>query len=603
MSVPSSSPSLATSPLVSVVYVITLFDPRRWVGAIFAILGVVASIVVPSLPARISKRLVRSETTVVPRRHGRNTSQIVEGPSFAQRLPHPRSITPEPSPRTYPSTPISQIDPSPPINFRRPGNANSGSSNNKVNRTLTPVLSPACIYRGESRRSLESLDLATPANPSSVTQAPHTSTATKVTFHIPHSQRRASTDYCQYQNEDETIPKASETHAITGLSELGQYMSNQPGDDLFAVKRSAILLSPKEPLSARRKFSLFSRDRDAFLSSRFKDSISPASQSLSSDAIPFEPTSLSSPSPCHNRISPLSDSSMSPAALSFRSHEGNTADTTPTERFSIPPERPRRTDPYKKFNIPVPGTERARAFLKAEKEWVKAETQRREQGRSNKVLGGAAKHQASTWHESNLSNPEIPASKRVVSETERSQKKGGGACYVDRPRLKRRSFSSRKSSSTDEEALPFTGPVESGNETDVETGDNRDGEGHRPMLATLDIPIIDEIGTLHVPLSAVPEEDSPVASSSKLRFEANMSETLAAPRPSVRSRRAWVFLKRPESQDATARKLKEERTENSKSKRPKSRETKVGLPFGSGGKKEKGYVSDTAVTSITYQLM
>ena len=53
-------------------------------------------------------------------------------------------------------------------------------------------------------------------------------------------------------------------------------------------------------------------------------------------------------------------------------------DMLPLAETTTPPTRPLQMDPYKTYGIPVPGSERAHAFLKAEKERIRAEKERRE---------------------------------------------------------------------------------------------------------------------------------------------------------------------------------------------------------------------------------
>lgn len=243
-----------------------------------------------------------------------------------------------------------------------------------------------------------------------------------------------------------------------------------------------------------------------------------------------------------------------------------------------------RTDPYKKFNIPAPGSERAMAFLKAEKEWVKAETERRRR-------------------ESRTSNSTVKQAANITKETTVEPEKVGmenkKSCGNKNGSRRRHSFPARRQSTKD---------AETASSPELGSGVGEGGENsERLKLVIPQTPSPDEFGVLPAPLSAVPEEDHSAAADNIDSPQVD-DDSPHASTPQQRlsqGKRRWVFSKRSKSQnEGTKEKWKEETIEKKPERLKSKDDSKIKVPrISLMGVKDGGYVSDTAVTSLTYQLM
>lgn len=241
-----------------------------------------------------------------------------------------------------------------------------------------------------------------------------------------------------------------------------------------------------------------------------------------------------------------------------------------------------RTDPYKKFNIPAPGSERAIAFLKAEKEWIKAETERRK--RENRTSNPTVKQAANI-------------TRATTVEPEKLDMENKKSCGNKNGHRRRHSFPARRK---------YTKDVETVSSPELGSEAGEDGENsERLKLVIPQTPSPDEFGVLPAPLSAVPEEDHS-AVTGDIDPQVDGSPQASTPQQRLsQGKRRWVFSKRSKSQnEGTKEKWKEETIEK-KPERLKSRDdSKIRVPrISLMGVKDGGYVSDTAVTSLAYQLL
>lgn len=599
---PTASPNSSSSSS-SILSILSLFDPRKWVGILFSILGVLASVIVPFLPTRITKLLAPTNTVVVvPRRsHVRNASQASQTSSAsplaraaAHHYPHAvssrasklsnrrhtslnlTSERPRPHTQRHSSFP-SRVDSAP---------ASSSSSTVKIdsdpNLSLIPRESPGLISNTagasrklphiyspniglRSRQSLDSLDLATcSTTPPSI---PQYLPSRKVSFLVSNStdlDLRPSPDYFPAYDSPASALLTNTTSTARGIPEIAHYESDWHGNDTFAVKRPVIVPSPAEALIGRRKPQ--------------RDDSGLAAQPVLT-ITPLQPEDVS-PS-----VSILDPSPSSGNSLLYQSVDSNNNPTgaVPLEQLVMPPERPMRTDPYKKFNIPAPGSERAMAFLKAEKEWIKAETERRKR-----------EHRASTLTVKPVTNTPVEPEK-LDTEDKKSSGSKSGHC-------RRHSLSARRKPSKDTEIVSSPPPPPELGSVASEDGENSE----RLKVFIPQTPTPDEFGVLPAPLSAVPEEDHATATDHPHEEEdLTRDSTSSSQQRLSQGKRLWVFSKRSKSQHEGAKeKWKEEATEKKPERLKSKDDSKIKVPrISLKGVKDGGYVSDTAVTSLTYQLM
>jgi len=241
----------------------------------------------------------------------------------------------------------------------------------------------------------------------------------------------------------------------------------------------------------------------------------------------------------------------------------------PLEQTTTPPPRPARTDPYKTYGVPVPGSDRARAFLKAEKERIRTERERKDRERAIREQ----ENQQEAQRES------VEGSGRRNSEKQ-----------VDVENVKRRT--SAGISKKGKELPPALG-LDLGDEADEE--DDKVGMDEFGVLPSLNA----------TSTSAIPHGQALVPPSSSHR------------------KRGWVFT-RGNSKSAGEKKVKRREKKESKAKltkdkskgkdpdvtskaRPKSRDgSKKAFGFRSretSRSGDRGYSSDTGVPSLTYKLM
>ena len=326
-------------------------------------------------------------------------------------------------------------------------------------------------------------------------------------------------------------------------------------------------------LQARRRFSLFSRDPSSTLLDKNNDFPVPVTPPPYT-TIPPVPV-LPSPPILNSTATSLPSNvaagpSRSRAVSSPISHP-HSEDMIPLEQTSTPPFRPARTDPYKTYGVPVPGSDQARAFLRAERERIRAERERRERERVIREQG---------------TPQEAKGRAGATSERRNSQKHAG----VEKVERREQKFSPRCSKKGKGPAHGHE--FDPGGEADAEDEKHTTEDG------------VDEFGVLP-PLNAT--SASPQA------------QTLVRP-TSSHGKRNWIFTRR--SPDATGDKLGKRREKViakekpvklkrlSKDPRPKSRDSSHGSRTGFGFRskdtprnKDRGYSSDTGVPSLTYKLM
>lgn len=301
---------------------------------------------------------------------------------------------------------------------------------------------------------------------------------------------------------------------------------------------------------AGRKFSLFSRDRSR--------------------------TTTSDTEYACGHLSPLPRAGPSTSILSPSSPPivfSPSKEEIPLSRTATPPVRLQRTDPYKKFGVPVPGSEQAKAFVKAEKQRMKVEKERREKER--------------VVREAEL---ELEREKEKTEQKEKG--KETGKRHSIGSKWKRFSKGKEKEASTPvtPSALVKTptapsvfDPHDPGVEADADGEDEGHSQSHEGVLT-------DEPGGLHrgntlvqVNLLIQPKGDK------------------RRPQSSSGTKR-WMFAKRIGTDASVS-----ERDEEGKEKR----EGGMKLRFISSGKgrgrlkgtTERGYVSETGVSSVTYKLL
>jgi hypothetical protein len=240
-----------------------------------------------------------------------------------------------------------------------------------------------------------------------------------------------------------------------------------------------------------------------------------------------------------------------PRDLSPADPHVDSEDTTLFEQRKTLPARPARTDPYKTYGVPVPGSDQARAFLRAEKEWIRAEKERKDRDRA---LEG---------------NVEVsrPRDQRDMKAPDRLSRKG-----------------------KDTAPTHVLGP-----------SDNPVPQLKRPV--TEDSNLV-EFGILPVAVSALPQEQNPARpTSSKGRrgwvFSRRPSEAAGEKRSEKKER--------DKGRQAKAKSNYKDPHLAKPKTRPKTGDgPKRAFGFYSmdpPNNKDRGYSSDTGVRSLTYKLM
>ncbi|KAF8518623.1 hypothetical protein JB92DRAFT_2902405 [Gautieria morchelliformis] len=422
-----------------------------------------------------------------------------------------------------------------------------------------PPHSPSPYTHPIALPSLESLDLAGDADSFADKPIP-ASPNSKRHFRVPMPKlgfgRRHSIDFKTARPTDVAAPTIPAGDSTADPQSNGSHDDVWHGTRAFAVKRSSTIATAASPHLAdktsptlppsksRRKFSLFSLSPPSHPSrpSSRDDTtppvpVLPAPPNLKGVAATLLPNAVAGPS--------------RPRDLSPTVPHVDLEDTTPFEQRQTLPARPARTDPYKTYGVPVPGSDQARAFLRAEKEWIRAEKERKDRDRA---LEG-------------------------IVEVSRPRGQGG----VKGPE--------RQTSRKGKDTAPTHVLVPS---------DNSQSQNKKPV--TEDNNLV-EFDVLPVAKSALPQEQNPARPTSKGR----RSWGFSCRPPEAAGENRSEKKERDKGRQAKAKsKSKDPRLTKSKT-RPKSGDGSK-RPFGfrsmdPPNSKDRGYVSDTGVPSFTYKLM
>ena len=521
--------------------------------------------------------------------------------------PHPRVVSTSSLIATSSQSVLLQTESSPSHPDSRPSSPPLSSSSSTT--SLLPPASPMPYIHPLALPSLESLDIAIGVD--SVLDIPSTTASpnTKHHFRVQMPKlgfgKRPSTGDSTKSKSNATIhavaPAILASDSTAGSRTDQSVDADWHGNRAFAVRRNSTITSlpatpaPRRPSSsnceiytrvicllltlpiARRKFSIFSRESP--LASKGKDlpvdahTVSPPSQAAtppSRDGTALPIPELPSPATLKSMATSLPPNAVAgpshSRAPSFPPPRVDSEIWIPLKQTTTPPARPTRTDPYKLYGVPVPGSDRARAFLKAERKWIRAEKERKDRERAirGEGIAGDVHEESVDGHGENVRGWERQIWRRESSKT-----------IKDSP-------------------APAIDPGGEGGAVD----------GTETMG-------LNEFGVL------------PVAGAS-VTSASPQEQNQARSRSSQGRRRSWVFPHR-HSETAGEKEKRREKKEkgkvtkesnSSKSKgfelakstaRPKSRDgPKISFGFRSKGRarsRDRGYSSDTGVPSLTYKLM
>ncbi|KAF8586269.1 hypothetical protein K439DRAFT_1631889 [Ramaria rubella] len=478
-----------------------------------------------------------------------------------------------------------------------------GSPHNNTLFPIPPLPLPIGSPYSHSRPliSLESLDLASEGSTSQISQLAGSNAKRSFRVQMPKlvfGKRRSGGEISTVNESvsDGLASSASETKTRAHVNQLEDV--EWRGTTAFAIRRGSTLdVYPAEidlptAVSPRRKFTLFSRDTPSSPDNGKDPPINPpAAVRALSEPITLTPLAPATPSPTtHNRkatsVSPDADAGPSNVQASPPASHLLLDGMNPLERTSTPPTRPTRTDPYKMYGVPVPGSERARAFLKAEKEWIKAEKERIEREKTTKAADESGAGSREEPEESERRHKDKAAGDAVRGrDPERSPKLCPGVIKkcLDPPRAPVK-------------PLPVEPSPNPGEEADAES-DKSTMEPHR----------LDELGILPVqnPSSSSSVSQARLRSSQGKRwvFSRRVSDVSGDKVGKGRGKKDKDWEGGVKGEDNTGNKPSQPFAPAKILKRPKSsrdRSQKRSLSFRSKG---GGYSSDTGVPSLTYKLM
>ncbi|KIJ54292.1 hypothetical protein M422DRAFT_241541 [Sphaerobolus stellatus SS14] len=661
-----------------------LLDPRRWVGAVIAFVGIVLSALTPLLPTYLSDHIlhVNKNTITVPELHSVRPSHHRHShrKSHAHHsvdAPQPHVTSPESHERWSISGSSAGLSSNASSNTSLPKVESTTSMPTQLSTTNRCFSSPSrgdpsrpCpieFIKDTSRRCLDSLDLATPssASPESFMASAPTSHATQnprrpFRVKMPFSaKRRSITESLGREDSFGSAVDSITGSTAEGLSAQHPVIAFEP--DHIGVKRSSTAppstpgsanapFSPRTCLSLtpvdliadqfrfineflpyidRRKFSLFGRNPPTYLvTSSDVESVEPVAgpSNMSSPR-----SILSSPPLSLSSFDDIPFSPLPSALLTSSSGSTSTSMTSPSSSIFYPaplrrsktanPPRPQRTDPYKKYGLPVPGSEQAKAYIKADKEWLKTEKERRERLRKEREQEEMERVRKAAAEEA------VKATMRQLEGKASSKKKGNPLCPKDR-RMRRLSKGKDKeySSSVPSSPHPSPSPSHLNLHYDYDPGVDADGEDDARSHDTHDAHgghgTMDEFGTL---LPAVQEEkEGDTASALSLSLGPTNSNTSprakSLPRPrtaphasspptrtaSSGNGRKGFFSRRHSSEIPVVPPLKEDNKKQEKEKREGKKLSFLNMsgPRGRGREKdEKGHDHFTLVVIWSFALV